>query len=926
MKDWAVGMRRTYDWSGEGRSSQEAVWWQLLRAEGLEDNDGPEAEGLVTILLDVVKCFDRVELRHVWRWGTQHGMPTRLLRMVLVTYSLARRIAFLGSLSDPTSTRTAVVPGSAFAIFVLHAVLVTPCDDLLRAHQRHGLQSNLRIAKYVDDIAVSVQGKCSDVQEMAINAFDWMECRLRLDLGLELSLASGVGRSARDGKSVVIASNEWLRAKMQSRSRARGLRVVAAARNLGIQQKGSGVRSSTDVREARIRAVEARRSRMTYAKKLGASVHKVAKLGLKPSATFGQRALGMFPRQRHRLRRMINASLPGTHFGRSLTLRLAIADAETLHESRADPINAWAAATWHTQGELVMADAWLRQNVAAAANGAWNRVVGPASTIVAMIKEIQWTWPAWHTFRSREGLMMDMRTTCPRDVTAMALMDSKRVALEAWVAGDPARAELHPVPLLEPLVRWFRARRGMGNAAAAAQAVTGGHWTQALAHERGLVDHPYCMACLSIGVEAAGTARHRLCDCKATRLVRAAMAPDLQHRMTAGDTRMLWERALVADPSARHRYRPQVDAETWWLKPGCEHTRFTGKVASDGSRIGNWENISPTGFGVAMVDDNEGDAVLTVSGPMPHQLPVQRRIARAELHGVLVMLRNANAPATLFVDCKLIIDGLAKGRTWCTAARRQHADVWRDIWDRLDDLGTGVSGIDIKKVKAHQAAGDRARATGDKIAYLANHHADALAKRGAATGTNIFLGYVQTAVNEAAETVTGMLTYMDTLASATAAASIARDVEVIPRRVTSAPRAKAKPSERPLHRVICIEDGFKCLVCHKKAAKRGNFFKESCEGVNAARLPLDLHERYAFSSGHRIWLTGPYAWCSICGCHSMRRLKGLAEPCGARRTQEVAKKNLANGKCPTARAADRAIYKPKRLTTTEWAQWREAPP
>ncbi len=54
------------------------------------------------------------------------------------------------------------MPGSAFAIFVLHAVLVTPCDDLLRVHQRLGLQTSVRIAKYVDDLAISVQGKCSD--------------------------------------------------------------------------------------------------------------------------------------------------------------------------------------------------------------------------------------------------------------------------------------------------------------------------------------------------------------------------------------------------------------------------------------------------------------------------------------------------------------------------------------------------------------------------------------------------------------------------------------------------------------------------------------------------------------------------------------------------------------------------------------------
>ena len=70
-------------------------------------------------------------------------------------------------------------------------------------------------------------------------------------------------------------------------------------------------------------ATEARRGRLTYAKKMGASVHKVAKLGLKPAATYGQRALGMHPRLRLRLRHLVSVALPGTHFGRSLTLRLA---------------------------------------------------------------------------------------------------------------------------------------------------------------------------------------------------------------------------------------------------------------------------------------------------------------------------------------------------------------------------------------------------------------------------------------------------------------------------------------------------------------------------------------------------------------------------------------------------------------------------
>ena len=55
MKKWAATMACTYDWAAEGRSSVEAVWWQLLQAEALDEGDGPEAEGMITVLIHVVK-------------------------------------------------------------------------------------------------------------------------------------------------------------------------------------------------------------------------------------------------------------------------------------------------------------------------------------------------------------------------------------------------------------------------------------------------------------------------------------------------------------------------------------------------------------------------------------------------------------------------------------------------------------------------------------------------------------------------------------------------------------------------------------------------------------------------------------------------------------------------------------------------------
>ena len=134
---------------------------------------------------------------------------------------------------------------------------------------------------------------------------------------------------------------------------------------------------------------------------------------------------------------------------------------------------------------------------------------------------LRWTWPAWHTFRTEGGLLLDVREFCPADVKAMAIRDCQRVQWEHWVEAAPERAELRPWPLLEPVQRWFRRhKRWDAGVATAAQAVTGGLWTQSRAHHRGLADSPNCLACERLGSSEHGDARHRLyvgACCKAQR-------------------------------------------------------------------------------------------------------------------------------------------------------------------------------------------------------------------------------------------------------------------------------------------------------------------------------------------------------------------------------------------------------------------------
>ena len=138
-------------------SSESAVWGQLLEAETIGGVSDSCDESSVTILADLVKCFERVRLHHVLYWGCKHQMPVRLLRMILTTYSMARAIVVDGCFSETTETVTAIVPGSAFAIHILHCILLYPCDHCVDNWPQ------LRLAKYVDDLSLSVKGCAADV-------------------------------------------------------------------------------------------------------------------------------------------------------------------------------------------------------------------------------------------------------------------------------------------------------------------------------------------------------------------------------------------------------------------------------------------------------------------------------------------------------------------------------------------------------------------------------------------------------------------------------------------------------------------------------------------------------------------------------------------------------------------------------------------
>ena len=99
---------------------------------------------------------------------------------------------------------------------------------------------------------------------------------------------------------------------------------------------------------------------------------------------------------------------------------------------------------------------------------------------------------------------------------------------------------------------------------------------------------------------------------------------------------------------------------------------FSGDVFSDGSvRVGFRKGHERAGWSSVMAND-QGLVIGGVYGICAEYFPTS---LRAELWGVLQTLRRACPPVTIFVDNAGVVDGFARGRSWCCRSTRSAVDL-----------------------------------------------------------------------------------------------------------------------------------------------------------------------------------------------------------------------------------------------------------
>ena len=81
-----------------------------------------------------------------------------------------------------------------------------------------------------------------------------------------------------------------------------------------------------------------------------------------------------------------------------------------------------------------------------------------------------------------------------------------------------------------------------------------------------------------------------------------------------------------------------------------------------------------------------------VFGPLPGP---RQTSARAELHAILQVLVAGVAPLHIYTDYLPFVDGLDRGKQWCTAATRDNVDLWKQLWHYIEEHGGMVAADDV---------------------------------------------------------------------------------------------------------------------------------------------------------------------------------------------------------------------------------------
>ena len=544
-------------------------------------------------------------------------------------------------------------------------------------------------------------------------------------------LVSVGGTWAPGGKTVAVGSTPVVVKRMTMRFKAMGVKVHKHVRHLGVDYApGRKGRRSRPIAAQRLKDAKTRGARV---KKLGLTKRaagRVLRTAILPAAVHGAAVTGVTNKQLKELMSLAHSSL-GKSSGLSAYARLSLGGGIPGEKDAVAPIFKWARAAFdQTAPRITMQRAWKRAvrevGLDPDPQGA---AKGPAGATVSAAARLGWKMVGPFVFQEPTGNQLDVRYEAPHTVRTAALEWFDR-----WTASKSSLADQIEggIPYLEPLRDVIRKKATPPAAKASLKVMAEGGWpTQASLYAAGMAEDPLCRAC----GEEPGTLYHRVRSCCATSWMRQGPLGE-ESGLSSGQadpweetSTPLWSRGIGRAPQLTP---PPPFHETLVLgkeELGEDEMVYQGVAAADGSMI----DVRPTsarraGWG-AVSADLKGELRFLWYGTCPDRCPTAHR---AELWGVIGVLRRARFPLTLLTDCEAAVKAWARGRVYCCDGSRKAADLWRSIWDLIDERSQEHEGaFRMVWVKGHTSIGDVLQGRISALKHAMNVLADTCAGQGA---------------------------------------------------------------------------------------------------------------------------------------------------------------------------------------------------
>jgi ribonuclease HI len=896
MATWRCSVERSYNWAARGRSPQAAVWKVALQDEAALTRGERSAAGLV----DLAKAFEQVQLELVWRCGLRLHLPPRILRLILETFAFARRLVLSGAVSEAVNTLSAILAGGGYATDALFVVLVQPCDELILEHPSASL------CFFIDDLTVHVTGAEAEVAGLLHNALTGCISKLEDDLEFKVSRAAP-GRCDKKAKTVGVASIASLTKVMAPKLKTLGVSMQRRVKFLGVDYAAG---------KPVVRAVQALRIKTICARAPGyrrlgkRAARHLVRTGAAPAMRYGVAVVGATNSALQTARRF-SCAAAGEMRGRSAFARLQLAAYDVGALMAIDPLVEWAKAVW--DGLVPREDlriAWRRAVVeVGTANNPFLAVRGPAGAMVASVMRLGWKSTSPFDVIDASGVRLCFDVTCPAVVALCAKDDLMRIE----AASSTFAMRIGGPPDLEPLGDLLASKAVQDRAVAESLRALGedGWWPQSRMHSVGMpgVMDSTCRACL----RAVGDLPHRCIGCSASSATRDAYEHQAVLDRARSHVHSREPLYLFGVPILPPRNKVPTFVSRWCggrVPDG--NFSFTGNGFTDGAMRGRAPKTARRAGWAAVLVDDDGLMDAGLYGTCGDRFPTAHR---AELRGVVEILRHALPPLTIWTDCQGVVDGWLSGPTWCCSSARAAADLWRELWWIVDDIG-GTSGIQVRKCKGHATDEDVASGKSSIFLRAGNDHADYFAGRGVDIEDEEVPSQVQRQSYLVAKRWYLWLARL-TAEGLPVDTQPRYAVEEKPLRVPVALRPFVLHPTQP-HTFVEGVAKWECAICLRHTAiVAGRLAKQrlahtACEGSASTRATaaagcIDVG---SFGRGHNLYASGKLVWCFVCGSYGQTQLKELRTPCNgpAVGTRKYILSRLKRGLHPAAKTPlERAV-------------------